>query len=498
MASVQSDPASSRSLFKHIAQGSGLYSIVQVLPPLVSLILVPITTRVLTRADYGVQDLLSQVIVVISMLLGAYLGTSLGYFYYEAEPARRKQVVGTSILGSLSLGLLAGVICFPFAGRISDLVFPQLSAAPYLRLLFVLLPASFLIDALLSWLRVANRPGVFVLGSILRAGLTVAATIFFLGFLKLHVWGVLYSTTVALLVTTAVLVIYWLLSEGPAFDRALFVRMLRFSFPLAMGGLAMFILHFGDSFVLPHFRPYGDLGLYRLAYKVAMLVSAAYGAFGMYWYAQVFQIMRRQDAHVVFARLITYVLLGVSYFSLCLIVCARPALRKIAGPAFQDCASLIPLLVIAYFLRSIGDFMRGLFLFEGRPGYDAILTWTGAAVCIGGYALLIPPYGVWGAEYATLAAFAILAIISIIWTYRLHPYRVEAARLVKIGIASAAASACWAMLRGPSFPRLLVAAAAALIAFPLLLWILRFPTPGEIETGREVIRRGRRFIALRA
>ena len=496
MASVQPNPPSARSLFKNIAQGSGLYSIVQVLPPLVSLILVPITTRFLTKADYGIQDLLSQVGIVISLLLGSYFGTSLGYFYYEVDADQRRKVVGTSILGALLLGCIALLICFPFANPISALVFPNIEAAPYLRLVFLLFPANFLIDAVMSWLRVANRPGVFVLGSALRSGLTVICTICFVGVLKLHVWGVLYSTTIALGISAAVMGVYWFLTEGPALDRDLFVRMARFSLPLALSGLGMFILHFGDSFVLPHYRPYGDLGLYRLAYKIAMLVSAAYGAFGMYWYAQVFQIMRREDADVVFARLFTYVVLGTSFFSVALIVCARPALRKIAGPAFQDCVPLVPLLVIAYFLRSIGEFTRALFLFKGRPGYDAAITWLGAGLCIGGYATLIPRYGVWGAEYATVGSFAVLAVVSLISTYRSCRYGVEGLRLVKIGVACAASAGTWLLLSGnPSFFRLAIGAAAAMAAFPLALWILRFPTPGELSTGRSAIESARRLLS---
>lgn len=492
LAATSSAVPTARSLFKNILHGSGLYSIAQLLPTATSLLLVPITTRYLTRSDYGIQDLLSQVSMVISALLGWYFSLALGFFYFEAEPEGRHRVVGTTVIGSTMLGVIACLICYPAAGLLSSAVFPHLNAAPYLKLVFLMMPPSFAGDALLTWLRVANKPVMYVAACVMRAVTTVVCTIWFVGLLKMHVWGVLYSTTASFSLTVLLLGAYWLLQERVAFDLGLFWRIARYAMPLGLSGLAMFVLHFGDSFILPHFRPYDDLGIYRLAYKIAMLVSLVYGAFGTYWNAQVFNIMRREDADTVFARLFTYVMLVISYFSVALIAGARPTLHVIAGPAFQGAAALVPVLVIAYYLRSISEFMRSLFLAAGRPGLDAAAAWAGAAVCIGGYAALIPKFGIWGAAYATLIAFGALAVISIVWAYRVQPYRVEGARLAKVGIAWAAAVGAWALIPAASFSAQALSAGISLAVFPAVLGILRFVTPGELETARAGVQRASR------
>jgi Na+-driven multidrug efflux pump len=151
------------------------------------MILVPITTRFLTRADYGVQDLLPQVVIILSILMGSYFGMSLGYFYYATEPSAQHKVVGTSVVGSLMLGTFACLLAIPFSGILARLIFPHIPAAPYLRLMFLLLPLSFFFDAVMTWLRVADRRVVYLLGSVLRAGLTIICAIWFVGVLKLHV-----------------------------------------------------------------------------------------------------------------------------------------------------------------------------------------------------------------------------------------------------------------------------------------------------------------------
>src|SRR5208283_5490362 len=103
-------------------------------------------------------------------------------------------------------------------------------------------------------------------------------------------------------------------------------------------------------------------------YRIGMLVAAAYSAFQTYWGAQVYQILRRDDRDVVFARFLTYVVLGLSTGSLVLVICSRPGLRLLASPQFQGAAPIIPVVVAAYWLRGITDFLRGLFLVAGRPG----------------------------------------------------------------------------------------------------------------------------------
>ena len=130
--------------------------------------------------------------------------------------------------------------------------------------------------------------------------------------------------------------------------------------------MAVFFIHFGDRFFLPHYRPLAELGIYVLAYKLGMLLAVIYSAFQIYWNAQVYQIMQRRDADAVFARLFTYVVLGLSFFGLGIVVASPPALKILAAPGFQGAAALVPVIVAAYYMRGIGDFLRCLFLSSRR------------------------------------------------------------------------------------------------------------------------------------
>lgn len=477
-----------RSLFNDILKSSSIYSVPLIAQRLASVILLPITTRYLTPADYGVLELLEQTGVILTVLLGGNFGWAIGYFHAKADSSEaRSRVVTTSILGAAMLGAAASLVCAPFAGLASHLLFGGGMASAFLLAQFLAFAPTFTLEALLCWLRVADRRAMYVIGCLLRIALTVVGTLVLVAGLKLRVWGVLGTSLGALTLTMILLAVYCFRVQRTVFDARLFVRMAKFAAPIGLSSMAMFVVHFGDRFVLPHYRPMAELGIYALAYKLGSLLSSVYSPFLNYWNAQVFAIMKRDDAEAVFARLLTYVVLSISFCALGLAVCARPALTILAAPAFRGGAALVPVIVAAYFMRAIGDFVRCLFLAAGRPGFDAVCNWIGAAACAAGYLLLIPRYGMWGAAFATAGAFFVICVVSVVWTYRLRRYQVEGGRLAKIGFALAAAMVPQALLPMAGLPGQIASAALSLSLFPLALWLARFPTRGELDGGRTAI-----------
>jgi O-antigen/teichoic acid export membrane protein len=489
----KNEASSPRAVFKNILQGSGIYSLAIIAPNLVSVVMLPIITRHLNSAEYGILDLLQQVSIVLSLLLGAGFSSALGYFYFEAEPGdNRRRVVGTTAAGSAALGAIAGLICWPFAGALSRLVFRTDSAHIYLLLVFATMPLGFLGETLLSWLRVENRPGAYLAVSLLRLVVTVASILLFIVTLGLRVWGMLFSSAITIGLTACCLAVYCIRVVRPTFDRQLFVRMAKFSAPIGFGGVAVFIMNFGDRLMLPRFVTFDQLGLYALAYKIGMLISFLYGSFHVYWSAQVYNLLRHQDWEIIFARTATYVIAGLAFCGLGLTVFARPILQILVAPPFQPAAALVPVIVAAYCFKALGDFLRCLFIAHGRPACDAISNWIGAAICVAAYAILIPPFGIWGAATATLVAFAAMAAISTIWTYRISHWKLEAGRLVKTGAALGVALVPFLLQSGSSLSGQVGAAALSIIVFPAVLLLARFFTPGEFEVLRTALQSVRR------
>jgi O-antigen/teichoic acid export membrane protein len=402
--------------------------------------------------------------------------------------------MGTMFAGSMIIGSIAGGIGWICATAISTLVFKSPDYVPYLRVIFVTLPLSFVLEVGLGWLRVEDRAVAFVQASFFRIGISIIGTLLGVAVLRLRVWGVLSANLTSIGVLAIILTVYCYRAHPFSYEPALLVRMVKFSIPLGLSGIAMFIIHFGDRFIIPQFRPLSDLGIYSIAYKIGMLISAVHGAFQSYWSAQIYQIAKRHDAESVIARTFSYLMLILSFGGLGLIVASKPALHILTARTFWDAALLVPVIVLAYFVRAIGDFFRCLFLVEGRPGYDATCNWVGAGVCLAGYFLLIPRWGIWGAAYATLLTFVVIGVISVIWVHRVRPFSVEGSRLMKIVLAAAVPLTAYFLLPISSLGAQIGWSILLVLAYPLLLAVMRFPTPGEWGMVRSLLLRGRALL----
>jgi O-antigen/teichoic acid export membrane protein len=468
-----------------MVQGTGLYTVALFAQRIGGFIMLPIVTRNLTPAEYGLSGVLEQTSLVLSLLLGSGFAWGVGYFYARADSDRaRREVVGTTVVGAIMLGLVAMAISWPFAGAISQAIFKSSLASGYLKFVIVALPAGFFLEALFVWVRLADHPKAFLLNSLARLALTICGVLFFLQALQLHIWGMLYCSLVATVVTGISLAVLCVRTAAPLFSRPLFAQMLKFSLPLGFGAMASFVVNFGDQLILPSYVSRTELGDYVLAYKIAMLIYAfVYSPFHTYWSAQVHLIMRRDNADAIFARLFTYISAALSFCAIGVVSGAGPLMRMLPA-SYRGASAIIPVIVVAYCIRAMGDFVRVMFAVSGRPGLDAITSWIGSAVCLGGYFLTIPRLGIWGAAITTLVSFALITAISLAWTRRLRPYYLELDRLAKLGAATAAAFGLYALLPASSLAADAGRALLAMALFVLVALGLGFLTPREKDFAR--------------
>jgi O-antigen/teichoic acid export membrane protein len=475
---------------KSALHGTLIYSIPLIAQRLVGIALLSVVTRVLTPDDYGMLMLMEQVGIILATLLGGHFAAALGYFYCENDSRdHRARVTGTAVAGAFAVGWFATLACLPANRLLARYVFGSPDALRYLPVFLLAFPFNFAYEAICGWFRVNNRPGAFAACSLLRILITAAGIGILVGILKFHVMAYMVTSVAALAIPVAVFGIYLLRSTPVAWSFPLFWRMFRFSLPLSLSWIAMFVINYGDQFVLRHYRSLAEVGIYGLAYRISMLVNFALSSFFAYWSAQVYQILRREDARTVFARFLTYCMLLVTFAALALVLGCRPGLRILVAPAFWPAAAIVPILVAANSLRAIGEFLRCRFLAAGRPRYDTFCNWGAMAICVALYMLLIPRYGMWGAGWATFFTFILLSTLSFVWTYRMQSYDVECGRLLKLAAVATGILVLYYAVPVSALYLQVAWSALLLASFPLGLLVLRFPTPGEMNALRSFVGR---------
>jgi O-antigen/teichoic acid export membrane protein len=423
-------------MLREISKKVSIYSLVPLINRGGSFLLLPIYTRVLTPADYGVMELLDVTSNIIGLIFGTRVGQALFYFYFAARNEEERETCMSSLYAAAGfIGVLCGCTMFA-SGPLSRLVFGNSGYIGYFNLVFASFAVSVVGELNLCYLRAMGRAGRYVLATAVTVFLNILIGGTLLLVFHLGVKGVLWAGLISSALTMGWLAGSCLSRIRIQIDLRLVVRMFRYSVPLSVSGLAMLVVHYGDRIFLRSHVTLAELGLYGLAYKVAMLVPYCHLPFFLHWNAQVRAILDRGEGRLVYTRICTYVTAGLAVVGVAIALFTRPVMVVMVGRRFFDAAAFVPVLAGAYVIRAVGAHIQGIFVAEGTPGLEARVSLVGAGVCLGGYALLIPPFKVWGAVLATLFGFVAIFASGLYYAQRLRHFDFEYGRLLRISGAA--------------------------------------------------------------
>lgn len=425
-------------MYRQILKKTSGYSIPALASRAVSVLLLPIYTRYLTPADYGVMELLDLTSDLVGMMLGARLGQALFYFYFAAEtPEEKDKAISTVFLGSLLIGVVGAAIALFGCPALSSLVFGSPQYASYFRLLFFGFASSLPVQAGFCCMRALNHTAKYVRANLVNMAVSAALNVVLLVWFRMGIAAMLWSALVASIGMSIYMAWYTLSRIHVSFDGRLLYRLLRYSMPLGISSIAVFFIHYGDRVFLKSTVSLSELGVYSLAYKIGMFISFMHAPFLAYWSSQVCDVVRKPGGEEVYVRTCTYVTAILAMGTVLLSLFAQPALSIIASPGFLGAAYLAPWLAAAYLVRALAAHIQSVFTVEGRPGLDARVNVIGSLVCVTGYACLIPLFKVRGAIAATLLGFAVIFCYGLWVAQHLRHFPFEYGRLARIMVSAA-------------------------------------------------------------
>jgi len=174
-----------RSLFAQLSRESFVYGLSAALSKLIGLVLVPIYTRLLLPADYGVLGLLitGTSILTSVLILGLDAATALR-FYQTEDVQERKIITSTFLYFELALAFGVGSLLFVLAEPITRLMFGNAELTPYVQLSVATVPFATFITLFLDVARLVRLPRRYLVLSI--GNLALTAALILVGLVGLH------------------------------------------------------------------------------------------------------------------------------------------------------------------------------------------------------------------------------------------------------------------------------------------------------------------------
>lgn len=486
-----------RQRLASLARNLAIYGFGDVATSVVSFLLLPVYVRYLTPEDYGVIGLLLSVEVVAKILFRWGVDASFMRLYYDCEDERARQRLASTIF--FFLLAVNGAILTVFllaAPQIASWLFGTTTHTGLLRLVLV---NTFIVGFYFlpfHVLRIEGRSPRFVALTIARSVATLVLRLVLVIALDLGVLGVVLADVMVTLAFTAALARWFAPLLRPVFSGAVLREVLRFGLPRVPHGVAHQTIAVADRYVLAHFVPLREIGLYSIGATFGLALKLFLSAFEYAWAPFYFATMREPDAKRVFSLVTTYGLAVLVLLVAGLSAVANDVVRLMTRPEFYPAARIVPWIALGvlfqgvYLLTSIG-----LNITKQTALYP-VATTAAAGASVAANLVLVPRFGAQGAAWSYALAYAVLAGVAMRLSQRHYPIHYEWDRILRIGLSGAGAWLGAVLLvpeRLPAVAGLAAHGAIVLAAYPALLWVLGFYAPRELALLAQLAARARRI-----
>ena len=373
---------------------------------LISFILLPLYTSVLSTEDYGLVDLVTTYSALAIPLIGFQL--EMGAFRYLVDNRKNEKNKTILITNSL-LTIVASLLFFSMI----YLAIANIINLPYLWLILASTTAMLASNYFLQIARGLGDNSGYSIGSIITGISTVAINLVLLLILHIGVSGILIATTIANVFCVMFLAFREKIPKYinlSTYSKKEVAKLLKYSAPLVPNSLIWWVINVSDRTIISIFINMAANGIYAVSNKFSNIISSIYGVFNLSWTESASLHINDDDRDKFFSDTFNTTIKTFTCMSL-LMLAFMPIIFKImVGEGYSEAYLYIPILAIGMIFNIIVSFMGAIYIAKKKTKEVAITSfWSGVLNIVINVAL-IKVIGVWAAALSTLLAFLIMSI----------------------------------------------------------------------------------------
>lgn len=467
--------------FKRLLNQILVYGVGDTINKLAAILLVPLFTRFLSPAEYGVAGILTVANSLLISLCDLGMSSGLVRYFHEEDEDKRYKLINTAQITLVCLTFALALIAWPFAGQISNLFFRSPDYAYMVTLNFFTIPLTVSVTAIMVSFRLSEKAKKYATINASRVITGFAINIILIVFLHRGVKGLFEGPFINAAIYAIGILFFNIKFDKLRFSKEHFKKMFVFGFPFVFSGIFLWVVNWADRFILSRLTNLTEVGLYGLGYALGMAIMLPVGAFNSAWTAFYMSIAKEDNAKKIYSLILTYYFLIIIFFVLVLGIFARDYFYFFTPAVYHSAYVIVPIVALAYAFN--GSFLiTAIASFLSKKTYlDPIIEFVAAAINIGLMFLLIPTMGRLGAAWATLAAYITLPILIVALTYRFYPVKYEYWRILQIFAIASLVYWLSQFIYLPTGLNILMRVGVVLL-YPIGLFLTGFFSRDEIKT----------------
>lgn len=480
---------------KSLASDTLIYGVFTIAGRFLTFMLTPIYTNYMSVKANGEIAIIFTLIAFLAVINSFGMDAAFFRFYDKNDLQQSKKVFTHAYIYNVIVGGLSSIFVIIFAGKFAPFISDSPDGWKYVQIGILIPFFDTLMVVPYGLLRMTRRAWRFA-GT--RFGLILLAIILNLLFLIIFRWGLEGVLLAQLLTNICGFLIF--LPEiihhfSKFFDFKLFKDMFKFGLPTLPASFSSIILQLADRPILKELTDFSQVAIYTVNYRlgIPMLLFAA--VFDYAYKPFYLSHFEQKDAKYMFSRIITYFTLVGSIVFLVTSLFIEFIVKvpfiggRFINPAYWSGMYIIPLILGGYYFNGMFNNLAAGFYITKRTNFLPIAVGIGAASNIVINLILIPIMGYSGAAWATLIAYFISVVILFVFSRKIYPMKYDFKRIFTIWILSVFVNFSTIYLTNNLDLTLKFGIRiAALVLYVLILWLIKFFTPGELISLKSMFR----------
>ena len=401
---------------KSLAKETAIYGMSSIVGRFLNYLLVPVYTSSLSAQSggYGVVTNIYAWVALILVILTC--GMETGFFRFANKEGEEPQkVYSTTLLGvggfSLSFLLLGLLFLQPIAGWL------EYADHPWYVGMMMMVVAMYAIQCIpFAYLRYQKRPLRFAALKLLFIVLNIALNLIYYVGMEGKEVGCAFLIN---LICTSVVMLCLIPELRPCrygFDRALYRKMLNYSLPLLLLGVAGILNQVADKIIFPFVYPDPsqasvELGIYGAASKIAMVMAMLTQAFRFAYEPFVFGKSRDKDNLQMYAQAMKFFII-FTLLAYLAVLFYLDVLKFIIGRDYWPGLRVVPIVMAAEIFMGIYFNLSFWYKLTDQTKWGAWFSLAGCFVLVLLNLLLIPRYSYMGCAWAGFAGYGTAMLLS--------------------------------------------------------------------------------------
>lgn len=366
-----------------------------------SIISIPILTRLLVPADYGILAVFSSFVTIVSIVFGLGFKGAVSRYYYEST-GHFNSFISANILFVWGGSFILALITIFYRAELAVLL-----NVPVSVVVFGTITAYFATtyEIVYAYLQADKQSKLIAKISVYRAAMTLTVTIILTIYLTHDKFlGQIYSQTIFSVVFFGYSL--WLIKDIFIIEihRSHIKYSLLFGLPIVLHLLSGYVLNNFDQIMISNMLGNSDTGLYSFAYKVGMLFQLFIIGLNRSWVPLFYGKVKEGKHQEIFVTSKKYSVL-VSLVAVLLVVFSPILVKILADRKYYTALPVVPVIILGFLFVFLYTIYANYSFYYKKTLNIALFTILAGSINIGLNYWLLPIYGYPVAAWTTVIGY---------------------------------------------------------------------------------------------